>query len=175
MTTNSYSRRRLLQTAGTVTLVGVTGGCSSGDGSDSDGEGTDTDTSDGTDDPDGGEGYDTLEAPDDVATWLENDDTFEGAMADFTSRDVAEVVNGAKGNGGSNAFDPSAISISGGTTVRWLWAEGTHNVAAENDDFYSGGPESDATFEYTFEEAGTWLYYCEPHRGLGDKGAILVE
>lgn len=153
-----------------MTLVGITGGCLGG-GNDG-GEGTDGGSQTTSD---GGESYETIDAPEEIASWLENDDTFEGTMADFTGQDVAEVTNGAKGNGGANAFDPSAIKISAGSTVKWVWNDGVHNVVAENGDFKSGGPESGATYEYTFEETGTWLYYCQPHKGLGDKGAILVE
>jgi halocyanin-like protein len=63
--------------------------------------------------------------------------------------------------------------------VVWEWTGegGQHNVVAEDGTFDSGDPVagSDATFEYTFGESGTWLYYCAPHRALAMKGAVVVE
>jgi plastocyanin len=35
--------------------------------------------------------------------------------------------------------------------------------------------EQGATFERTFDSAGTYEYYCNPHKALGMKGAIVVE
>ncbi|MCZ6737969.1 MAG: plastocyanin/azurin family copper-binding protein [Actinobacteria bacterium] len=31
------------------------------------------------------------------------------------------------------------------------------------------------TFEVRFDEVGTYLYYCLPHRSLGMTGTIIVE
>ena len=96
----------------------------------------------------------------------------------YDSREAAVDV-GAEGNGGGFAFGPPAVRVDTGTTVVWSWTGegGLHNVLAEDDTFDSGEPVSgsDATFEYTFSEAGTYLYFCEPHKSLGMKGAIVVE
>ncbi|MFB6222200.1 MAG: plastocyanin/azurin family copper-binding protein, partial [Haloarcula sp.] len=32
-----------------------------------------------------------------------------------------------------------------------------------------------SAYEHTFEETGTHLYSCEPHKSLGMRGAIIVE
>ncbi|MFC7230941.1 plastocyanin/azurin family copper-binding protein [Saliphagus sp. GCM10025308] len=31
------------------------------------------------------------------------------------------------------------------------------------------------TFEHTFDETGTFTYYCSPHVSMGMKGAVVVE
>jgi pseudoazurin len=42
--------------------------------------------------------------------------------------------------------------------------------------FDSGIQTGDGTtFSQTFDEPGTYLYHCIPHRSLGQKGAIVVE
>jgi len=30
-------------------------------------------------------------------------------------------------------------------------------------------------FEHPFEESGRFLYYCQPHKSAGMKGAVVVE
>lgn len=89
-----------------------------------------------------------------------------------------EVQVGSEGNGGSFAYSPAAIRIDAGTTVTWNWTGegGQHNVVHEDGDFESeligeGGSE----FQYTFEDAGSYLYACTPHSALGMKGAVTVE
>ena len=95
-------------------------------------------------------------------------------------------------------FDPPTVRVSVGDTVTWTnESPETHTVTAYGDDlpdgaayFASGGfgSEEDArsnlsdglidpdeTFEVTFDEPGTYDYFCIPHEGSGMKGTILVE
>jgi halocyanin-like protein len=71
------------------------------------------------------------------------------------------------------------VAVSTGTTVVWEWTGegGAHNVVAEDGTFDSGETVTEAgtTFEYTFEEAGTYTYVCTPHEAVGMKGAVYVE
>ena len=70
-----------------------------------------------------------------------------------------------------------------GTTVAWEWSGhgGAHNVAFdENGDSVDADPVEVQTdpgvhYEHAFADAGVYLYYCEPHRALGGRGAIVVE
>lgn len=72
------------------------------------------------------------------------------------------------------AFAPRALKVSPGTEVTWTWVAGHHSVTSYNasaDDpadhgqqFDSHGhADDDHTFSYTFEEVGTYLYFCHPH------------
>jgi halocyanin-like protein len=122
-----------------------------------------------------------------------NTDNFEGMTADATGQDGVTLRVGAGGNGASQAFDPPAIVVDPGTTVTWEWTGngGPHNVVHWTDAdperdtelFNSQGvahegvavPEAGTTFEWTFEEAGSFYpYVCTPHRALGMKGVVVV-
>lgn len=75
------------------------------------------------------------------------------------------------------AFRPEALTVSAGTTVTWKQTDpGTHTVTsgtvtqgagdvttAPDGKFDSGNLATDATFEFTFEEAGTFPYFCTVH------------
>lgn len=93
----------------------------------------------------------------------------------MTDKNTVEVAVGA-GDAGY-AFDPAAIRVSPGTTVRWTWVGGAHNVVAKDGAFDSGALQagSDVVYEATLDQSGTHLYYCEPHRKLGMKGAVFVD
>jgi len=99
-------------------------------------------------------------------------------VADATGQDEVTVSVGAEGNGGAFAFDPPAVQVDPGTTVVWEWTGegGQHNVVAEEGgDFESElTAEAGFTFEQTFDSEGVVKYYCQPHRGLGMKGVVVV-
>jgi halocyanin-like protein len=143
---------------GGVALAGGIAGCLGGSDGGTDG------TNGGADDGSG--------APS-VDEWLSDADNYD-SVVDATGRESVTVEVGARGNNGSNAFAPAAIEVSPGTTVTWEWVDGYHNVVARDGRFSSGHPEQNATFEYTFEKSATTLYYCEPHRSMGMKGAVIV-
>lgn len=117
----------------------------------------------------------TTDAPDAVEEYLADADAYAG-LVDWRERSEVTVRVGGCENGFS--FVPAAVRIDPGTTVTWEWTGlgGAHNVVAESGDFETDiYAEEGTTFEYTFEESGTWLYYCAPHRALGMKGAVVVE
>ncbi len=78
-------------------------------------------------------------------------------------------------------FDPAELTIKSGDTVKWVNNKlAPHNVVFEGDKaaaynhkalLFSPGE----SFETTFNDAGTYSYYCEPHRGAGMAGKITVE
>lgn len=113
-----------------------------------------------------------------VDRWLADAGNYRGTVADRTRRDPAVVAVGARGNADHFAFDPPAIAVSRGTTVRWRWtgAGGAHSV-----DFVDVDASSGVLFEkegvhlaHTFGETGVYRYFCRPHRSLGAKGAVVV-
>jgi plastocyanin len=76
-----------------------------------------------------------------------------------------------------NEFDPPMITIPAGDTVRWvnpqnLGAE--HDVVSE-DGLWTPPAVADAwTFSHTFNDEGTFGYFCTPHQALGMTGVIQV-
>jgi adhesin/invasin len=84
----------------------------------------------------------------------------------------------------NNAFSPSAITITAGTTVTWTWASTArdHNVSpdpAGSEPERSGGLiDGPATYSYQFNTPGTYRYYCEFHGspgGGGMSGTVTVQ
>src|SRR5215204_1580950 len=68
------------------------------------------------------------------------------------------------------SFSPDTVNINVGDTVIWTGLGGDHNVAADDGSFRSGG----ATFQHTFNSAGTFGYICEPHASFGMVGTVNV-
>ena len=110
--------------------------------------------------------------------WFENVGNYEGTR-DLRGESEVTASVGAGENG--LLFDPPAILVDPGTTVVWEWTGrgGSHNVAEENDVFSSGETvaEEGTTFEHAFEDASEgdlFRYVCEPHQGVGMKGAVAI-
>lgn len=173
MRSRSGVTRRTYLLAGLATLTTGLAGCSGGEG-------------------DGG-GDETLSGEDypEVDEWLTETEVggeapnYDGTIVDQREEDTVQVEVGAGDEG--LAFEPAAVAVSTGTTVRWEWTGegGAHNVTADPDnqigeseyEFSSGDPvdEESETYEQTFDDSGTALYHCEPHLSVGMKGAVVVE
>lgn len=125
----------------------------------------------------GATGVARAQSPPDFDGWMSDVDNYE-QVTDETGKQTVTVSVGASGNGGNFAFAPPVIQIDPGTTVQWKWTGqgGGHNVVDEGGEFESGSPVSEAgvNFEHDFEDAGTYKYYCQPHRSLGMKGVVVV-
>ncbi|WP_224450269.1 halocyanin domain-containing protein [Haloprofundus salilacus] len=172
------TRRRFLALTTTATAGVTLSGClgmttESSNGSGGSDSSNDSSGSIGSNASDGGD----LETAADVDEWMADALNYDGVV-DETGTDEVTVTVGADAASGPYAYDPAAVRVSRGTTVVWKWvaASGAHNVVDEGGAFeselYSRG---NATFEYTADEPGTYLYFCTPHRGLGMKGALVVE
>merc|ERR1719356_2421577 len=87
---------------------------------------------------------------------------------------------------GQLVFVPDEIKICKGDSVTWTNNKGgPHNVVFDEDAIPSGvdqasismddqlGEEGE-TFTMKFEVAGTYEYYCEPHRGAGMNAVLTV-
>ena len=67
-------------------------------------------------------------------------------------------------------FDPADTVVPTGSTVTWQWAGGVaHDVTS--DDFASE-IQTDGIFTHTFDEEGTYGYWCNLHPGM--KGTVTV-
>ena len=83
------------------------------------------------------------------------------------------------------AYSPDSLTIKVGETVCWQWTDASdlHNVAeisSEGDQMkkeggvYSGATATTVDFRYTFTEAMTFHYICEPHVGMQMVGKVIV-
>ena len=85
---------------------------------------------------------------------------------------------------GSLRFDPESFEIAVGDTVRWTWDGGGHNVRPdsipEGSDWSGTTGDAGDTYgsghvhTFTVETAGTYRYYCAPHRSIGMDGSFTV-
>ena len=108
--------------------------------------------------------------------WFEGVSNCDGVV-DETGKETVTVAVGARGNGGNFAFEPAALRVDPGTTVRWEWTGegGGHNVVSESGAFESEiASDARFTFEHAFEESGATRYVCVPHQSMGMRGAVLV-
>ncbi len=158
------SRRGFLRTAaaGTATAAGSGAAATGTAGAAEDGG-------------DGGDGGGSAPEPD-YGGYLDDVSNFDG-LADMRGEDQVTITVGAEGNTGNFAFEPPAVHVDAGTEVVWEWngEGGQHNVVHEEGDFESDlTAEEGFTFSQTFDEDGMWTFYCQPHKSLGMKGAVVV-
>lgn len=103
-----------------------------------------------------------------------------GGTADFTGENSVSVVCGGGPEG--MTYEPAAIAIDSGTTVVWEWAGvgGAHDVVegrpTDADHLFESDlvAEEGFTFEYTFDDPGTYEYHCTPHESMGKRGGVYV-
>ncbi len=80
------------------------------------------------------------------------------------------VVEAADGN----VFRPATITINVGDTVTWRNTDDVpHTSTSEDEVWDSGGLGAGEEFSFTFEEAGTFPYFCEFHPGM--EGTVVVQ
>jgi len=101
---------------------------------------------------------------------------------------AAETKNVKMGaDNGQLVFVPDEIKICKGDTVTWVNNKaGPHNVVFDEENIPSGvdqeaismdgqlGEEGEK-YSKSFDKAGTYGYYCEPHRGAGMVATLIVE
>ena len=111
----------------------------------------------------------------DFGGYLDSANGFGGPESTQDARGQGEVTVEV-GAGGDLAYAPPALWVDTGTTVKFEWTNGNHNVVGDGNDLDSGDPvsETGVNYEYTFEEPGIYNYYCTPHQGQGMLGSIAV-
>jgi len=72
-----------------------------------------------------------------------------------------------------NAFSPNAVTVTTGSTVTWEWqGSNQHSVT------FSAGPsspvQSTGTFQRTFDQPGTYSYFCSVHGAAVMSGTVTV-
>ena len=76
-----------------------------------------------------------------------------------------------------NFFDPANITVEPGTTVTWVQSGNNPHTTTSYDGLWDSGlieGGSGETFSFTFEEPGTYDYFCIPHEDLGMVGSVTV-
>jgi plastocyanin len=115
------------------------------------------------------------------------------AFAAVRAGAVAAAARGQHGGGGggggasvvtihltsANRFSPGDVTITPGTTVRWVADTGGHTVtpdnAAQAGVWASAALNAaGATFQHTFTTVGDFNYHCIPHQSLGMTGTVHV-
>ncbi|EFW92932.1 halocyanin hcpF [Haladaptatus paucihalophilus DX253] len=87
------------------------------------------------------------------------------------------------GPGGDLVFDPDKLTVTPGTTVKFVWESDGHNVVPESQPEGAGWEGSGSaselfdtghTYSHTFSTAGEYAYVCAPHKSAGMTGSITV-
>src|SRR3712207_4697045 len=76
-----------------------------------------------------------------------------------------------------NFFAPANITVEPGTTVTWVQSGDNPHTTTSYDGLWDSGlieGGSGGTFSFTFDEPGTYDYFCIPHEDLGMVGSVTV-
>ena len=76
-----------------------------------------------------------------------------------------------------NYFSPANITVEPGTTVTWVQSGNNPHTTTSYDGLWDSGileGGSGATYSFTFQEPGTYDYFCIPHEDLGMVGSVTV-
>jgi plastocyanin len=108
-----------------------------------------------------------------------------GLMSTPAIANAADVKLGS--DGGQLVFVPDEITIKVGDSVTWSGNKGMpHNVVFDEEAVPDGTDLAAINHEdmvndegekvtSKFTKAGTYAYYCEPHRGAGMNGTVVVK
>lgn len=76
-------------------------------------------------------------------------------------------------NAGSNLFSPNPVEIKVSETVTWINDNsGRHTLTSKDGVFDSGMIGKGQSFSFTFNKAGEYPYFCEPHPNM--VGTVVV-
>ena len=100
------------------------------------------------------------------------------------SAETVKVLMGS--NSGTLGFEPATVTIKAGDTVQWVNNKlAPHNVVFDSTKVDSAVATKlnhkarvfspGESYESTFTEVGEYPYYCEPHRGAGMVGKVIVQ
>ncbi len=92
-----------------------------------------------------------------------------------TGKDLTIAV-GAGNQGNAQFFVPDTLTVKVGKTVVWFNGDAeVHTVTSTNPQglFDSGNMDSGAVYQFTFNQLGTYEYFCSIHPWM--KGTIIVQ
>ena len=76
-----------------------------------------------------------------------------------------------------NFFAPANITVEPGTTVTWVQSGNNPHTTTSYDGLWDSGiiqGGSGGSFSFTFNEPGTYEYFCMPHENQGMVGTVTV-
>jgi len=74
----------------------------------------------------------------------------------------------------NTTFDPSTLTVSKGTTVKWINKDGlNHTSSISSSLFESGQLGESGTFSFKFDSTGTHSYFCKNHSSM--TGKVIVK
>ncbi|EME15469.1 cupredoxin domain-containing protein [Rhodococcus triatomae] len=75
------------------------------------------------------------------------------------------------------SYTPASVTIEAGQTVQWRFDDNglPHDVAGDGalDGVLQSELLTEGTYEYTFEDPGTYTYHCTPHPMM--VGTVIVQ
>ncbi len=95
----------------------------------------------------------------------------QGLFANNTSTGVTQASNEVWV--WAREYHPSTLTVSVGTKVTWINKDLEEHSVNSNTGIFGGPLPGLNTFSYTFNEPGTYPYYCEPHPGMA--GVVIVK
>ena len=108
-----------------------------------------------------------------VTVSANNQSTVSFALASTGGGGNVRVINIA-----GLSFSPADVTVARGTTVRWENPSSLlHTVTPDGHTEWQSATLATAgsSFSHTFNTAGVYTYYCEPHQGSGMTGVIRVQ
>lgn len=77
-------------------------------------------------------------------------------------------------------FTPKTVTVQIGDTVHWKWINGSHSTTSgvsgtPNGQWDSGVQSANFSFERTFDQAGSFPYFCTLHWPMGMDGTVIVK
>jgi plastocyanin len=71
-------------------------------------------------------------------------------------------------------FNPETVTVDAGTVVTWINKDDAKHTATSDENMFDSPLLSNGDkFSYTFDNPGTFTYYCKPHPYM--VGTIIVE
>jgi plastocyanin len=102
-----------------------------------------------------------------------------GPAAGTPAAPASVAAAGCTGSGGTpvavsnNAFNPTAVTVTVGSTVTWTNTDPTTHTVTFDDGPDCGRLAQGATVSNTFSAAGTFAYHCTIHSFM--KGTVTVQ
>lgn len=96
-----------------------------------------------------------------VAACGDDDGTSDTTAGGDTADGVTIVME-------NTSYDPANVTVEVGTTVTWVHQDGglAHTTTSATGEWDSGEMTDGDEFSFTFEETGSFAYFCEFHPGV---------
>jgi len=116
-------------------------------------------------------------AADDLNSMRAPVDKVDSLAQRLSGEDVAQLLAGGPDTVivlvDNFAFSPGVVSIQQGSTVVWINKEtAKHTVTADSELFNSETMSVGESYSFTFNETGTFAYYCKFHGDAGGVGMV---